>query len=727
MELIILDLLLAISSSFIAAYIVLTRPHRRARFVSIMMIGASIWCYGYALEMYYTDLPTKLFWAKVQILGMIFTNIWPLFIAHFTGNESLTGKKGLLLVSIVPAFTLGLLLTNNIHGLIYSKVAVNYLNEHLPLLIEYGSGYIVFVLYTYALILGSCLYAINTMKHKLAKSNLTIYSLATIVSLPVLFNMYFMFISKTMHIDYTPTIFGIASIGLILFAPSDMRVGDIMPLEYANILGKMDDAVILTNLRNQIVHLNPAAKIVFNESFDIAEDNIVGRNLGDFLEDSSGNSPVGENSEIEINGRNYDVSVFTIPDWRGNPKTTCRILREVTERVSLDRKLRLLHMYASQISMAKNFEDVGDITANALKKSLGFSDGLLIITEEGKPVLEQIWGPIKNVDHSDSMMETLSKLGSRSYDRFQDFLDEIHSESICDCADKAMMSTPIIDDGKQCGVICIFRDTGNSFSEKERMLLETFGTHIASAVHGIHHDMALKEAQKAEIANILEGASRVASMVRHDLRGPLQTIRNASYILEQDAKNEPKMTSIINKSVDYMNKIIEDLAYTDNVGHYNKLQLNMNNLIQQTLIQLLIPKNIEIKKDLYPEPLESSFDKIKIQRMLNNLIRNAIEAMPDGGELTIKTMKEDLEIIVSIEDTGVGIKEVDKLFTPFISTKINGMGLGLVSVKQTVEDHNGGITVESEPGIGTKVTLRFPVEQDYIGNNATRLNSITVT
>jgi two-component sensor histidine kinase len=631
------------------------------------------------------------------------------------------------LVSIVPAFTLGLLLTNNIHGLIYSKVAINYLDEHLPLLIDYGGGYTVFVLYSYALILGSCLYAISTVKHKLTRPKLTIYSLATIVSLPVLSNMYFMFISKTMYIDYTPTIFGLASLGLIIFAPSDLRVGDILPLEYANILGKMDDVVILTDLKNQIIHLNPAAKIVFNESFDIAEDNIVGRNLDGFLNGLPVNNPGREHSEIEINGKNYDVSVFTIPDWRGNPTTTCRILREVTERVSLDRKLRLLHLYASRISMAKNFEDVGEITANALKKSLGFSDGLLIITEEDKPVLKQVWGPIKDIAHSDSMMELLSKLGSKSYSRFQEFFDEIHSERLCDCADKAMMSTPIIDDGKQCGVICIFRDAEGSFSENERMLLEIFGNHIASAIHGIHHDMALKEAQKAEIANILEGASRVAGMVRHDLRGPLQTIRNASYIIEQDSTNDTKMTSIINKSVDYMNKIIEDLAYTDNVGRYNKLQLNMNTLIQQTLVQLLIPKNIEIKKDLYPGPLESSFDKIKIQRMLNNLLRNSIEAMPDGGILTITTMSKDSEIIVSIEDTGVGIKEVDKLFTPFISSKINGMGLGLVSVKQTAEDHNGTITVESEPGVGTKVTLRFPVEQDYIGNNATRLSSITAT
>jgi len=377
--------------------------------------------------------------------------------------------------------------------------------------------------------------------------------------------------------------------------------------------------------------------------------------------------------------------------------------------------------------MAKSFEDVGFITVNALRNSLGYSDGLLIITEDGKQVLKQVWGPIQKIANSDYLMEEMSRLGSGRYGRFREFLDEIGHAKECESAEKAMMSTPIYDEGVQKGVICIFRDADVSFSENERMLLEIFSNHIASAIHGIHHDIAVRESQKAEIESVLEGASRVAGMVRHDLRGPLQTIRNASYIIEQDIEKSTRMTSIINKSVDYMNKIVEDLAYTDNFGHYNKMELNMNTLIQQTLVQLLIPKNIEVIKVLYPEPLVGSFDKIKIQRMLNNLLRNAVEAMPQGGTLTIATKRSDAEIMAVIEDTGMGIKEIDKLFIPFTTSKLNGMGLGLVSVKKTVEAHDGTIKVESTPGKGTKFTLRFPLLEDQTGSNATRLNSITAT
>ena len=89
--------------------------------------------------------------------------------------------------------------------------------------------------------------------------------------------------------------------------------------------------------------------------------------------------------------------------------------------------------------------------------------------------------------------------------------------------------------------------------------------------------------------------------------------------------------------------------------------------------------------------------------------------------LTIATKRSDSEIMTVIEDTGMGIKEIDKLFIPFTTSKLNGMGLGLVSVKKTVEAHNGIIKVESTPGKGTKML------EDQTGSNATKLNSITVT
>jgi two-component system, NtrC family, sensor histidine kinase HydH len=142
---------------------------------------------------------------------------------------------------------------------------------------------------------------------------------------------------------------------------------------------------------------------------------------------------------------------------------------------------------------------------------------------------------------------------------------------------------------------------------------------------------------------------------------------------------------------------------------------------------MLKPNRITVVQNLSPEPLEGHFDKIKIQRMLNNLFKNAFEAMLSGGTLTITTMRTENEFILTVEDTGSGIEDTDKLFTPFHTTKLNGMGLGLVSVKQTIEAHYGTIEVDSEPGEGACFTLRFPVNESYAGNNTTMVNAIINT
>jgi signal transduction histidine kinase len=105
-----------------------------------------------------------------------------------------------------------------------------------------------------------------------------------------------------------------------------------------------------------------------------------------------------------------------------------------------------------------------------------------------------------------------------------------------------------------------------------------------------------------------------------------------------------------------------------------------------------------------------TFDWVKIRRVLNNLIRNAVEAMPEGGELGVSCEVHGDNLVLTISDTGVGIldEEMENLFKPFYTTKSNGMGLGLAYCKRAVEAHGGTITVESEVGKRTSFTVRLP-------------------
>ncbi|MDP2960459.1 MAG: ATP-binding protein, partial [candidate division Zixibacteria bacterium] len=103
-------------------------------------------------------------------------------------------------------------------------------------------------------------------------------------------------------------------------------------------------------------------------------------------------------------------------------------------------------------------------------------------------------------------------------------------------------------------------------------------------------------------------------------------------------------------------------------------------------------------------------DPKRIEQVLFNLIENAIEAMPQGGFLTIKTKKKEDLAIFEIEDTGCGINEenLQKLYIPFFTTKPKGSGLGLPVSKKIIADHSGYIEVKSEMNKGTKFTVYLP-------------------
>lgn len=108
------------------------------------------------------------------------------------------------------------------------------------------------------------------------------------------------------------------------------------------------------------------------------------------------------------------------------------------------------------------------------------------------------------------------------------------------------------------------------------------------------------------------------------------------------------------------------------------------------------------------------FDRPQIKEVLMNLSQNAVHAMPHGGVLKIITSMRDNNVVVEVSDTGIGISEknMDKIFTPFFSTKDGGLGLGLAIVQRIIEGHGGSISCSSKVGEGTVFEIVLPVERD---------------
>jgi len=224
----------------------------------------------------------------------------------------------------------------------------------------------------------------------------------------------------------------------------------------------------------------------------------------------------------------------------------------------------------------------------------------------------------------------------------------------------------------------------------------------------------------------LAAIGEVAAMVGHDLRNPLTGIRGAAYYLKMKwgsklDKKSKEMLDLIESDVEYSNKIVNDLLDFSKQIQLRRSIVNIKSLVSEVLSKIKAPKKVKIT-DLTRKTHEASLDTDQMKRVFKNLIKNAIDAMPNGGTLVIKSEKAKDFIKIFVRDTGEGISKqnLSKMFMPLFTTKAKGVGMGLPICKRLVEAHGGTITVESEEGKGTCFTITVPIsEQKRVGGEKT--------
>jgi signal transduction histidine kinase len=208
-------------------------------------------------------------------------------------------------------------------------------------------------------------------------------------------------------------------------------------------------------------------------------------------------------------------------------------------------------------------------------------------------------------------------------------------------------------------------------------------------------------------------------MVGHDIRNPLQAIVSDLFLLKDNLSSMPECATknevtesleSIDKNIAYINKIVADLQDFSRKLNPEYSLVDMKTLVQNVVGTLSIPCNIKVDDET--ESIKFKTDANYARRVLTNLITNAVQAMPTGGSLTIKSleMENENKVMLTVEDTGIGIPEnvKPKLFTPMMTTKSKGQGLGLAVVKRLVEALHGTITFESQEGKGTKFIIELP-------------------
>jgi len=232
-----------------------------------------------------------------------------------------------------------------------------------------------------------------------------------------------------------------------------------------------------------------------------------------------------------------------------------------------------------------------------------------------------------------------------------------------------------------------------------------------------HLEELVKErTEKLKEAERLAAMGQLAAMVAHDLRNPLTGITGATYYLKKKYgatadERTKEMLEIIEKDVEYSNKMMTSLVEYSGEVRLNLRETDLRSIVEQALTLVRIPDEVRVSDFAEAGP-KLMLDEEKMVRVAVNVIYNAVEAMPQKGELTIKSRETGGNIDLSFSDTGAGMTEevLSRIWTPFSTTKAKGMGLGLPMSKQIVEAHGGSISVKSRPGKGTTVTVTIPIK-----------------
>ena len=293
---------------------------------------------------------------------------------------------------------------------------------------------------------------------------------------------------------------------------------------------------------------------------------------------------------------------------------------------------------------------------------------------------------------------------------------------------------PLVARGKTLGVLVADNFvTKKPISDEDVERLRAFANHASLAIENSHlyrsieekveelsrayHELQ-KNRDKLVRYERLSTVGEMAAKIAHDIRNPLTAVGGfARRLLKKDLDptSNRKYLEIIVKEIERMEEILSDILSFTAPSEPELTHVNINEIINSTVEIFSIEaeqRDISIIKKLDPKIPEMLIDENQIRRVLANIIKNGVEAIPGRGTITVTSRVDNGMIVIEIHDTGVGIPEEDinRLFEPFFTTKSNGSGLGLTLSSQIIENHGGEIEIKEKKPSGTIFIIKLPVK-----------------
>jgi PAS domain S-box-containing protein len=494
---------------------------------------------------------------------------------------------------------------------------------------------------------------------------------------------------------------------------------------WATTLSSIGDAVIATDLLGRIIFMNGVAeeltgwafseaslkpiKEVFNivnEQTRVEVENPVSKVLEKGLIVGLANHTVvvrKNKTEVPI-----DDSGAPIKDKDGNTIGVVLIFRDISERKKTEEALReneqRLRFHAENIPLAvvewdRNF--VVTRWAGDAEKMFGWSASETV----GNPIMDLhlIYDP--DIPIVEKTMVRLTSGETKVVSSNQNITKE---GNVIYCT---WYNSVLLDEkGKMVSVFSFVQD--NTARVNAENSLEKNNQNLEKLVE--ERTRQLKDSER------LAAIGATAGMVGHDIRNPLQAITGDVYLIKtelasipegEERKNALENLTEIEKNIDYINKIVADLQDFARPLKPHVEETDLKLIIKDLISKNGLPQNVKVSVKVETAARKVVADSAYINRIMYNLVNNGVQAMPEGGNLTIHIYRKENDVVLAVKDTGVGIPESvrSKLFTPMFTTKSKGQGFGLAVVKRMTEALGGTVTFESQEGKGTTFIVRLPL------------------
>jgi PAS domain S-box-containing protein len=733
---------------------------------ALLMLAVAEWSLGYVLELGSADLPSKLWWASVEYLGIVTVPLmWLVFALQYTSHARWLTHRNLVLLAIEPAIMLLLVWTNGAHGLVWQHVALADGGSFAVLDVIYGDWFWVHATYSYLLLLLGALPLI-----KMLSSSTRLYREQSSVLLigvcaPWLGNAFYLAgVSPFPNLDLTP--FAFTATGLMfawdLFR---LRLLDLAPVARHAVVESMSDAVIVLDSRSRIVDLNTAAQQVIRQSLS----KLIGRPVSSVLPEwpdlvESSGAVHDRTAEISLGegaaGCFFELRSSPLYDRRKQPVGHLVVLHDITERKRVEAAVLVKKQWFENLVAVARATTEGPTLEVTLQNALdvattltGSDRGSLFLFDTAGAVTRSILARGKMTpDQEHDLVSRVMDVGLAGWvvRHRQPALveDTLRDERWVVLADapyivRSALVVPIVSGPVLLGVLTLHHQLPCHFNLEHMHLIQAAADQMALAVRNAQMydeqcrlvDQLYQAKELAEAAN--RAKSDFVSFVSHELKTPMTSIRGYAEVLAAGVAgpinpDQANFLSTIRSNVDIMATLVSDLADIARIeaGH---LSLEWDMVALAEVIEQVLHttrRQIELKAQTLtlelPDDLPAIWgDRTRLIQVLTNLVSNACKYTPQGGQIAIRaeqtTCQVDeraLELVhVAVQDNGIGISPADqaRLFQKFFRSDdtqaraASGTGLGLNITRNLVELQGGRIWCESTFREGSTFHFVIPV------------------